>query len=585
MATANHKRALHAEEATAFSGMNGISPCGGLANARAIKNFKLLSDGSLCRRDGFAHLRGLDAPIRAVTVRHEAEGDFLLAVAGNRFYRISLADGSGEGAALLSTEEGEALFFAFDGVLYLSDGTEIYQYGGGLSLAPAAGYIPLYGQNWDQASSRRPIHEPINLLSQKIRVHYLLDEMSSMMRMDTGLDVVSVDRVFADGVEITDYTVEFSDAYQVLRFGGSVTYKREVEVCLTLERGYWHDAVLRSCTHLARYDSFSCERLFFYGGEAGGALFGTVPVSEEALAASQRMDEGTSGIYVPKGRQVAFGDGKAITAVCRVGDRMMICSENRSWITEQMGEISHLAVDKLPVRSLSQTLGCRVLGGVAVLDGEIPVTLSEGGIYRWSIDPKMERECEVTRISDGIAEEIDTGFSGGARIFRPTAEDALWVCPAGDGDGRVWIYSCEKEHWVSYTGIGATHLFETGGGVGFAEGGDLYRFENGRQTDLLPYGEREIVASFESRRMDFGDVEARKKAVRLYVEAEADGGELTVGLYDGALLDEASFRGDAKTRLYTARVNTPRFHRLSAVIRVKGNCPWRICGMCVHIGM
>ena len=84
--------------------------------------------------------------------------------------------------------------------------------------------------------------------------------------------------------------------------------------------------------------------------------------------------------------------------------------------------------------------------------------------------------------------------------------------------------------------------------------------------------------------MDFGDNEAKKRAVRLYVEADAAGGELTVGLHDGGLLDEVAFAGTGEgTVCYSSRVNTSRFRRLSVTLRATGAERQRIYGFCIHI--
>lgn len=583
MATGNHKKAMGAEEVTAFGGLDASSPHGDGGIACNMKNFKVLSDGSLVKRDGFAILATLGADVRAVHVLHEAEGDFILAVAGAWLYRISVADGGFESAEVLTTVSGRACFFDYGGELYLMDGAEVYRWAGGVSLAECLGYIPLYGANWDPYSNVHPINEPINLFSKKIRVHYLVEQSLETFTLNVGVGIASVDKVLSDGVATTDYTVPATNAY--IRFT-SPAYRGEVEICMTLEDSYWHDAAIRSCARFAKYDSFSGSRIFLYGGEEGGLLYASLPVSEASLAAAQVCDGNATALYFPKASAASFDNGQNITAVGRVGDRMMICTADGAWVTGTMSEHGGDTADKLPVVPLSQTVGCRAAGGIALMEGDAPVTLSAGGIYRWDIDPTMERGCTVERISDGMAAHVDDGFFRGADVCYVRAEDELWFYLPGDEEGRVFIYNCGSKLWYSYVGIQASRLFDVGGRVGFAGGAEICLFDAARTTDLCSFGEREIVGVFESRRMDFGDSEAKKRAVRVYAEADAAGGELTVGLYDGGLLDEITFADTGEgAACYCSRVNTCRFRRLSVTLRAAGAGRQRVYGFCVHIGM
>ena len=55
MATVNKNKTTYAAEVTAFGGIDASSPCGNGGIAVDMKNFKVLPDGSLCRRSGFLH--------------------------------------------------------------------------------------------------------------------------------------------------------------------------------------------------------------------------------------------------------------------------------------------------------------------------------------------------------------------------------------------------------------------------------------------------------------------------------------------------------------------------------------------------
>ncbi len=570
--------------AVRFAGLDASTPHGDGGIACDMKNFRILADGSLERRCGFGLLAALGEEIRAARVIREGGEAVILAVAGASLYRISVADGSLTSAVVLETTEGRVVFFEHCGVLYLMDGAEVYRYAGGVSLSPCVGYIPLYGLDWKEINGGSPINEPINLFSPKIRVCYKIEDSTTLFRLNLGMKIRSVDCVTLDGVRVEDYSVSElpgGENYAVV-FPHS-RYIDVAEVCVTLEDSYWHDALIRSCGFSAVYDGFSDSRVFLYGGDSGG-LYVSLPVSEEAMSASLRCDASSTPLYFPKGHEACFGNGRDVTAVGRVGERMMICTEGSAWVTDEMSAITATVADKIVVRPLSQTVGCSSFGGFSMMNGEMPVTVSESGIYRWDIDFEMKRECTVTRISDGIAPLVEDGFFVGARACSVGAENELWFyLPRGVG-GRVFIYNCTQGLWYSYDGIQAGLILDTSAGVVFSDGATFYRFDRGRDSDGLLYGEREIVGYYESRRMDFGNAEETRRAVRLFVEADVAGGELSVGLYDGSLLDEVTLIGGGGAFGFSSPVSTSRFHRLSVVLVARGSRRQRIYGFCVHMG-
>ena len=125
---------------------------------------------------------------------------------------------------------------------------------------------------------------------------------------------------------------------------------------------------------------------------------------------------------------------------------------------------------------------------------------------------------------------------------------------------------------------------DTEGGVVFADGGHLFRFGGGLDHDEMPYGAREIVGRYVSRSMDFGDAEAKKRAIRAFAEADLEGSELSLGLSDGVLLDEVTFSAAKETGSFGALVSTPRFRRLTVTLTLKGSGHPRIYSFCIHSG-
>lgn len=573
-----HERAVRTAEVLSFGGIDASSPNGDGGLARDIQNFKVLSDGSLALREGFATLASLGGPIRGLRVCREGAETFLLAVAGTYFCRVS-SDGTVLRAEMTETGDGTVTFFEYDGDIYLVDGKEAYRYVGGATLAPFRGYVPLYGKDWDPESFSNPICEPINLLCDKICITYRTQEAYYYLR--TGVPLSSVEFVFVDGKPLSTKAYTLSEDGTVIDFTTLFQSTEAVVVYATVDASLWRDATLRSCTEITDCETFEGTRVFLYGGEDPSRLFVSKPVDGASLArAREQLPEATS-LYVPKGMELSVGNGRPITAVTRVGDRIMICTERETFLSEDLTE--NFNAWRISLRSLSGAVGCGSVGGVARIDGGAPVTVSTGGLYRWTVDPDPERPCSVTCLSAPIAPLLgENAFSIG-RIFYEQARDTLWFYVPDNAEGRVFLYDCAARRWYAYVGVAARRIFSVGERVGFFGGDAVCLFDSGRTVDLCPFGEREIAGIYESRRMDFGDREAVKRMARVYVEADVGSGTLSVRLSDGRLLDERPFEGvEEGSECYETHLRPHRFKRLSLTLRAGGGSAQRIYGFCVH---
>lgn len=578
MKTDKHKRAGRVAEVTSFGGIDASSPNGDGGLARDIQNFKVLSDGSLGLREGFATLAATGAPIRGVWVGREGAEHFLLAVSGGNFYRVS-SEGAVTSTELAGGDGGAVCFFSYDGEVYLLDGKDVYRYAGGANLESFRGYVPLYGKGWNPASFANPIYEPINLLCDKIRITYYT--LSAYSRICVGIPLSSVEEVVVDGTPLTKQSYRLSEDGTVIELTTLFQTKEDVVVYATLTPALWRSECLSACAESAVYETFSGTRVFLYGGTDASRLFVTKPVDGVSLAAAREKCPSATSLYVPKGTEHSVGNQRPITAVIPVDDRVMVCTDRETFLSEKMTD----AADAwhIPMRSLSGTVGCRSVGGVTRMDRGAPVTVSAGGLYCWEIDPDPERPCSVTCISAPIAPLLGADAFVRGRAFYEQAKNTLWFFVPDNAEGRVFLYDCAARLWYAYTGIPARGFFDTGTEIGFYGGEEICLFDPTRTTDLCAFGEREIRGLYESRRMDFGDCEAVKRMARVYVEADVGGGTLSVRLSDGRLLDERPFEGcEEGPECYEAHLLGHRFRRLSLTLRAGGGSAQRIFGFCVH---
>ena len=368
MATIKHKKAICAAEVSAFGGIDASAPCGDGGIAVDLKNFKVLPDGSLCRRNGFSVYRSFADDVRGAEVFADTNGTFLLAAVGSTVHRIPLGDGEDESADVLHSTEGEVTFFSFLGEIYLVDGLELYRLVDGALFEVCRGYVPLYGKNWNSEKTVNPINEPINLASDKVRFHYEAGTMFGTLYF--GVRLASVERVVEGGTE-RFYERTLSEDGTSMTFKTAFRSTKPITVYATVDPSYFHDAELRACHGVAKYDAFGGSRVMLYGGGDGARIFISRPVNATSLAEAREEYPNATSLYIPKGGDMTLESRSPITAMARVGDRMMIATANETWISETVSDVAETET-VLPLRSLSRTVGGLGAGGLAVTGGDAP---------------------------------------------------------------------------------------------------------------------------------------------------------------------------------------------------------------------
>jgi len=580
MATKNHKKTIHAEEITRFPGLDASSPFGEGGVAQDIQNFKIMPDGSLQKRDGYATIATFEDRIRAVWVYREGATEYVLAVAGNQLGRVNTETKTVETAVIFSTNMGNACFFEYDRQVYIMDGHDIYHYTGGVTAETVHGYVPLYGKNWSIDNVGNTVHEPINLLSSRVRLSYF--GTGTPTRLDLGFKAVSVDSVKLDGAALPAGSCTVSEDGMSLACEGIEMAESRLELVVTVDMSYWYDGTLYTCTRAASYHGFSVSRLFLFGGSDGAVVHSNIPVFDEAMAASIEADAASTGLYIPKDSRLTVGHREVVTAAVGIYDRMMFCTEGGTWLTDSLTESIDREARHIRLGSVSGILGCSAPGALGVIEGDLPVTVTAGGIYRWEIDPTLEKGCIPKKISDPISPFLSHRFWGTGFVSYMRTTNELWVGEPLTEDGRVLIYNCVSKCWYSYVNLYATALFETSNAIGFAKTRDLCLFEAGRGMDLLPVGDSRFSAIYRSGLLEFGDAEAVKKAVRLYLDADTGGGSIEVTLTHPSLLASKYILKPAGQTLYERRFTTPRFQRLTLTLTAVGTKNAQIYRVCLH---
>ncbi|MBE6662236.1 MAG: hypothetical protein E7606_03010 [Ruminococcaceae bacterium] len=545
-----------------FSGF-GLSSVRGKGACR-LDNFRVLADGSLEKREGMRQIASLPLAVRGICSFADADGEVLLAVAGNRLYRLT-SEGETSFSSCFTSENGKVGFFRYGGRLYLLDGAHLYRYEGGCEVTKVSGYTPLYGKDWDPLYVNQSINEPINLLSPRIRIRYLSSEPIESVQI--GLVVESVEWILVNGRTLDALSYSLLYDRRGIAFSAPVICET-MEICVRLPVSSYFDENFVSSVSSAVYEDFENSRVFLYGGKKPSTLYVSSPVARESLQADRVRFTDSCGLYFPSGRALSFGNGQPITAIGRIYDRMTVFSPSSLWVTERLGATERFGVQFMPI---CHHRGCSAQGALLLTGAASPITVSDGGIYRWKIDSDLLDECITRKISEDIAPLLDESFWQRAEVCHNRSRAELWFYAKGDTEGRIFIYSLDREVWYSFHGIAVDGLFAFGGGVGAVRGGEVFLFDERLPFDQTAEGEKPIEAFFTSGWLDFGGVEADKHLARATLIATFGEG-VRVGVDDGERLFELTLKAADRQApdIYDLRTPTGRFRSARLTLTADG---------------
>lgn len=570
----NNNTTVSREILDGFPGMD-VSTSRGKKSCR-LQNFRVLSDGSLEKREGVRLLASLGATVRGICSFTDGNEEVILAAAGNALYRIG-SDGTITSSVAFATTSGKVGFLMFRGELLLFDGDGIYRYDGGCTASHIQGYAPLYGKNWSGCGYLSDVvNEPINFASSHIRIQYLLNEESDYLHV--GLHILSVDWVMQ-----SEYYLE-ADSYSVSNDGYAVNFTSplatgNVVIGVTLDGSYYHDSTFYTAVNGATFDDFAQSRAFLFGGSDPSRMFVSVPMKESSLAASKAGYPNSCELYFPKSQSLSFGSGQSITAVQRLYDRMMILFPDSVWVTP---ELKTVETNNLQFSPLCNHMGCSAENAILMTGAASPVTVTSGGIYRWKMDPDFIEECVTERISDAILPMLGDNFFTSAKICHYRRRAELWFRDPTDSEGKIFVYGLDTKKWSMFSGIPADELFSCHGGVGFVDGGCIYLFDTTQAVDNFTDGVQAIEAVYESGFLDFSDPGVRKRLAGMTVSADLNDGILKMQMRDnGEIADGVmSNEGDPgdmdPSGIYELRLTSGRFRHARLSLRAPGAARQRI---------
>ncbi len=509
MAILNPKTAANRTTVTRFGGIcdhAGTTPDA----AYDMRNFRILSDGSLEKRCGYIKRYAFSNALRGLWEGTVSGESYLFAVASNQVYVRAPGATTPSAIYVLTTSEGEVSFFLYHDQLYLMDGKSLLRFRpGNNTFTVAAGYVPLYGYNW-HPTELGEINEPLNLVRNDIRIHYFNSNGSTTFNLPFTTDKIR--RVEINGTAITNYS--FTSGTSSFTIPSSYATVGSVEVYVTLDPIFSGRAsVLQACC-AEIFRTPQREVAMFFGAKAGYLVYRTAPVSDEMMHDCSLTVADADPFYIAKDTAFAVGSSShPITALCQFEDQMLVMNDESIWAIRYPDKDSNDA-EIFPIRA---GLGCASRRG-AILGGKYPIVATSAGIARLKFSASDPDYCQTEILSANIRRRMNAEFLKSAVLFWEESRQELWVRNPNDTENSVWICKPDEDTWFRFDDIQARFFFRFDGMIGFADWDGVCYFEESLETDNgIPF-----LAEYESHFITFPHLHPPMRSLRVSIVAKVD---------------------------------------------------------------
>lgn len=551
------KNAIGTLEMKGFEGIDRSSPIAA-KKCEDMVNLRILSDGSIVKRDGFREIYDFSGPIRGILSIPTNEGFMAYVAVENYVYRYSSdTDVATRMLGTLSTKTGEASIFFFRGIVYIVDGVNIYEIKDG-AVEISEGYVPLLGKDWGN-NFPGEIYEPLNILSSRARISYVVDDPPTTF-LPTLYEVSKVDAIYLNGEPLTSTQYTINSNFNTIDIKG-LTPGDRIKAYVTFVRPESERQNLLSNTKGEVFGGINNSRLFLWGGKDKNRIYGSSLATDEGLADARAWYKDVGALYFPADNSFCVGDGKSeVTALSRHYDRLLIFTSDDVWMADS--EIAF--TNEIPILRINTDVGCSTVGGVAKCKND-PISIGRGRIFRWTSNTDTLEDCNAYSISEPIEELLDEEFFESVRVYTDKhCGEVLFSYKQGNKRG-VWVYGVENGQWYRYEGISADMFFDAGDSVGFVNGSKLSVFKKGSERDVSIRSVSSYIRAFcVFYPTDFGRPERLKKIGEIFGVAELNGGVLKLTFAnDSGITNEVEFVGGDSDFLesFYKRYRTERFLR------------------------
>ena len=553
-----------------------LSKFGGIKSGRRITsegasdmcNFRIRRDGTLEKRCGFRSLHTFSGPVRGVWEGVIYNQTYSFFVGYNKIYRLGPDDRFPTEIYYLTTYEQPVSFLFYRDRLFLFDGASVLVFLPALgTFSVTDGYVPLYGYNWSPTQPGS-IHEPRNLLNNRLRIHYLNTAASTTFRLPfTGKKIESL-RI--DGTNVTNYS--YTPGTSTFTIPSTYANGRVVEVAFELDDSFsLRSYTLTGCRAMLYKDSYR-ETLITYGAKAPSyMLCYSREVSDESLAECAKIYSVSTPLYLPLENRFSVGSAQhPIRAVCQSNEQVLVFTDNASWTIRYPEKDSTTP----EIYLFHSGIGCYSKDGV-VLCSHQPVTVHSGGISLLKIPSYDPNSCYLELLSEDINDRLDSSFLKNAILYHRHNPDELWVRDPTDSEGTVWIYDLVQKHWFRFDNIHANAFFEWNNQFCFSSDlGSVYVFDESVHDDDYD----DINAFYKSHYFSFAPAELPKRSIRACLCVDADESPITVVLETERCRKELHPMGsgsDAPT-LFDYRLSPGRFQFLRYTVTANDSQECRV---------
>ena len=554
MSAFKQKNAIASAEFKGFEGIDTTAPHGYIPAAYDMENFRVLGDGSLQRRCGFAPVADFSTDIRGVWSGKLDGEQLTFVVHSNMVSRVDPETKTLVRLGYVSNYQGAVRFLFFNSRLYLIDGDNIS------IIKPdrmniVDGYAPLYGKEWPSAA-KGVVNEPLNLATRHIRMSYRVTEPVIYLCVDHVVSIINA--VFVNGVRLPTESGFYFDKSLMCVCVYGLRVGDYVELFLTLAESEVNPVNLFSCKSSAVYGTYADNKVFLWDGIEADVMFASKTIDNSSLKEAQEIYLQTVPLYFPKGNSFVMNkDGRRITAVCRQYDRLLIFTNTDTWMTKGTIESGN----PLESVTINPSHGCSSDGAV-VMCGNDPITVSDGNIMRWTADTDELNEGNAYSISEKINSMIKPSFFSNAKILLDEHRKEILFYDPTDSDGTVWIYNYNTKNWFRFTGIVADDMFICGKNVGFTRGNTVFLFDDELGHDVLSdQSTRTISAFFESFPIDLSVAGNKKRLYGMTLNGTLYNGDITAEyISDGRVIATQHLSNESNYPIsFIKRLNSSRF--------------------------
>ena len=532
------------------------------SGASYIRNIRFTPERALEKRPGYRLTKEFGQNIRTFwhsTVR-SLPGDFVL-LGSEIFYCPEDDDPVSFGS--VDNAQGAAKFFFYRDHLYLAATCSLYVCDlEERSFSAVCGYAPIFGEDWDPATGTGEVKEPLNLISERIRVRYLCPMGTTTIRLP--IPRARIESVTSNGVALSYYS---SNSLTVTLVNAAPSLTR-VEVAYTMESGWTplYNSVC-SCTIPFTFRKDGKETLYLTGGRVGFKAYCSAFVSDESFSECKSVFSDTDPLYFKASGVLLLGDQThPLTAFARQNNRVIVFGTSGAWSITRGAEGD--TVEAYPLESCP---GCVSREGALSVGDELLVVTASGLCALKSYSSDKDRFA-VEPLTGNIRKILgDFDWSSALLLYHSIQNLVLLRDASETSEGVVYLYDRSLKIWTCWDMIKATGFLSLpDGNLLFWREKKVFVFDETLHSDLG----RTFDCIYESGAISFDSPEEWKRSLRIFCEVSGDDDEEVYleihserGISAGSLIcEEGPF-----PLHFECRLPTGRFRNVSYQLSVVGS--------------